>query len=327
MSIYDYITFTDIITSKTDWLWYPYIPKGKVTIIMGDSGEGKTTLALNIAASVSNGKPFWGGEDRVPADVIYQTAEDGLSDTIKPRLEAANADCSRIHTINELDRGFELTDERLPDVIQELGAELVIIDPIQAFLGPKVDMNRANEIRPYMSYLAGIANQYNCAVVLIGHLNKNTGAKAAYRAIGSIDITAAARSVLIVAKDKGAPENRVVAHIKSSLAPQGKTVAFELGDNSGFAYKGEYKADIDDLLLGIASGREKVSDRAREMILKFMPDSESEVPAAQVIEAAANEGISPDTLGCVKRAMGIGSKKRDGVWYWRYNSKNERLKE
>ena len=166
----------DVETKKVEFLWYPYIPYGKLTIIQGDPGEGKTTAVLQIAALLTKGEKLpEDDQEREPVNVIYQTAEDGLADTVKPRLEAAGADCSRVLVIDESEQGLSMSDLRIEEAIKQTGAKLVILDPIQAYLGSGVDMHRANEIRPVMKHLGDIAEKYNCAIILIGHMNKASG--------------------------------------------------------------------------------------------------------------------------------------------------------
>lgn len=227
---------------QIEWLFYPFIPFGKVTIIQGDPGEGKTTMVLQIIAKLTKGEAIFprqeqkieeknGAEMPVdsnvdnlmePVNVIYQTAEDGLGDTIKPRLLAAGADCSRVLVIDDREQPLTMLDIRLEEAIVQTKARLVVLDPIQGFLGAEVDMHRANEIRPLMKRVAVLAEKYHCAIILIGHMNKNSNGKSSYRGLGSIDFQAAARSVLIVGRIKDEPEVRVVCHVKSSLAPEGK---------------------------------------------------------------------------------------------------------
>ena len=131
------IHMEDVISKEVSWLWYPYIPFGKITVIEGDPGEGKTTLILKIAALLSKGLPLPCTDDipYEPMAVIYQTAEDGLEDTIKPRLEQAGADCSKIRAIDESEKELTMSDERLEQAIIETNAKLIILDPIQAYIG------------------------------------------------------------------------------------------------------------------------------------------------------------------------------------------------
>lgn len=167
------INMADVETKKVEFLWYPYIPYGKLTIIQGDPGEGKTTAVLQIAALLTKGEKLpEDDQEREPVNVIYQTAEDGLADTVKPRLEAAGADCSKVLVIDESEQGLSMSDLRIEEAIKQTGAKLVILDPIQAYLGSGVDMHRANEIRPVMKHLGDIAEKYNCAIILIGHAEK-----------------------------------------------------------------------------------------------------------------------------------------------------------
>ncbi|WP_330602451.1 AAA family ATPase [Anaerocolumna chitinilytica] len=198
---------------------YNYI---KSFLIEGDPGEGKTTLALTLAALLSRGQPLPCDEDipYEPINIIYQIAEDGIDDTIKPRLEKANADCSKIHVIDETEKELGMTDERLEQAIAETKAKLVILDPIQTYIGSDVDMHRANEIRFVLKRLGIIAEKYGCAIVLIGHMNKASGSKSTYRGLGSIDIQATVRSVLLVAKIPDKPNIRIMAQDKSVLRRQ-----------------------------------------------------------------------------------------------------------
>ena len=153
----------------------------------GDPGEGKTTLVLQIIARLTKGESIINEDANPPINVIYQTAEDGLADTIKPRLLAANADCSKVLVIDDKDTPLTMRDVRLEQAIIETNAKLVVLDPIQGFLGADVDMHRANEIRPVMKHIAELAEKYKCAIILIGHMNKCSMGKSAYRGLGSID--------------------------------------------------------------------------------------------------------------------------------------------
>ncbi|MCT4618243.1 MAG: AAA family ATPase [Marinisporobacter sp.] len=205
------INMKDIEVKEVEWLWKPYIPSGKITILQGDPGEGKTTMILAVASSLTTGSalPLMDAIDI--SRVIYQTAEDGLGDTIKPRLLSTGAECSNIIVIDESEKELTLSDERIERAIIETGAKLVIIDPLQAYLGAKVDMHRVNEIRPIFKNLAFVAEKTGCAIVVVGHMNKSGGSKGMYRGLGSIDISAAARSVLVVGRVKDDPNIRIMA--------------------------------------------------------------------------------------------------------------------
>ena len=311
-----------IEATETEWLWYPYIPYGKVTIIQGDPGEGKTTLALNIAAALTRGKTVTGdtvdpvsGKELFPVPVLFQTAEDGLADTVKPRLVAADADCGYISGVDESHYPLTITDGRLEEALRLTNARLVILDPLQAYLGSDVDMHRANEIRPVMSYLANMAEQFGCAIVLIGHMNKNMGAKAAYRGLGSIDLTAAARSVLLVARDKSDPDRRIVMQIKSSLAREGKPVAFRLGENNAFTFEGECEADPENVLMGLGTSQPKQSDLARDFLRAELESGE--MKAVQVLlDKAVKKGLSIDSLRIAKKELNVRSIKHEKIWFW-----------
>ena len=309
------IKMSDVEPTKVEWLWYPYIPYGKVTIIQGDPGEGKTTLILNLAALLSKGEKLPESEEKSdPINIIYQTAEDGLSDTVKPRLIAANADDERITVIDESKSELSLTDERLEQAIIETKAKLVILDPLQAYIGANVDMHRANEIRPVMKHLSEVAQRQQCAVVLIGHLNKAIGMKSSYRGLGSIDIPASARSVLLVGRIKDNPTIRVMAQIKSSLAPEGEPIAFELNKETGFRFIGKYDISIDDLLNGVATTSKLEQG---EKLLRDMLSDGSAIKQKQLQQQAKIRNISERTLNEAKKNVGVKSFRSNNEWYWK----------
>lgn len=316
------INMEEVISKEVEWLWYPYIPYGKITIIEGDPGEGKTTLVLKLAAALSNGLPLPCGDDGdcEPIRIIYQTAEDGIDDTVKPRLELAGADCSKIRVIDETEKELCMTDDRLEQAIIETGARLIILDPIQAYIGSKVDMHRANEIRPVLKHLGMIAEKYNCAVILIGHMNKASGSKSTYRGLGSIDIQATARSVLLVARLRDKPNIRIMAHDKSSLAPAGDAIGFEMTEDRGMVCIGPYDITIDELLAGNEGRGKKKLDVAESFIKEFFGTA-NEVAANDILEGAAQRGIKRNTLLSAKKKLGVTSKKcklADGTSIWKW---------
>ena len=310
------IRMSEVDTQTVEWLWEPYIPFGKVTIVQGNPGEGKTTFALRLAAACTNRKPFPHMAAHEPFNVIYQTAEDGLGDTIKPRLMEAEADLDRVLVIDESKQGLSLSDERIERAIRQTRARLIILDPIQAYVGEKTDMNKANEIRPMFRRLAEIAERTGCAVILIGHLNKAAGGQSAYRGLGSIDFRAAARSVLLIGRVKREPNVRVIVHDKSSLAPEGKPIAFCLDPETGFSWIGEYDITADELLSGAGGNTATKTEQAERLILDLLADGK-ELASEDIVKAAAEAGISERTVQNAKRNMGgvLGARRVGGQWY------------
>lgn len=317
------INMEQVEIEKIDWLLYPFIPFGKVTIVQGDPGEGKTTMVLQIIAKLTKGEavlPSGSDEpaleektmDLEPVNVIYQTAEDGLGDTIKPRLLSAGADCSRVMVIDDNDQALTMMDARLEEAIIKTNARLVVLDPIQGFLGTAVDMHRANEIRPLMKRVAVLAEKYHCAIILIGHMNKNSNGKSSYRGLRSIDFQAAARSVLIVGRIKDEPEIRVVCHVKSSLAPEGKSIAFRLDKDTGFEWIGEYDISTDDLLSGDNRGQK--IHAAKEFLKEIL--ASGSVAQTKVAEEAESRRIKKKTLWNAKKELEIDSVKIGNQWFW-----------
>lgn len=329
------INMESVKVEQIEWLLYPFIPFGKVTIIQGDPGEGKTTMVLQIIAKLTRGEPILlnkksqkeaqqDSEENLkqevlsqdntiqPVNVIYQTAEDGLGDTIKPRLLAAGADCSRVLVIDDREQPLTMVDVRIEEAIMQTKARMVVLDPIQGFLGTDVDMHRANEIRPLMKRMAVLAEKYHCAIILIGHMNKNSNGKSSYRGLGSIDFQAAARSVLIVGRLKDEPETRVMCHVKSSLAPEGKSVAFRLDKETGFQWIGEYDISADDLLSGDVRGQK--SRIAKEFLLDILADGG--MAQKKIEEEASKQGIKKKTLRNAKQELEIDSVKRGNQWFW-----------
>ena len=263
---------SEVEETVVQWLWYPFIPFGKVTLIQGNPGKGKTWLAMAIAAYCTNGKELPNALPIEPFNVLYQTAEDGIADTIKPRLAKCGADMTRVRFINEEEKQLSMTDDRIEKAIRQNNVRLMIMDPIQAYLGSNVDMNRANEIRPLFRHLSTIAERTGCAIVLIGHLNKSSGSQSDYRSLGSIDIAAAVRSILFVEKVEKEKEQdiRVVYQQKDSLAKKENPVAFSLGEE-GLTWLGEYDISIEDLLMGKAGTKKETKlEKAQKLILELL---------------------------------------------------------
>ena len=295
------IQMSSVQSAEVRWLWYPYIPLGKLTIVQGDPGEGKTTLVLALIAALTRGEALPEcNSAEPPMTAIYQTAEDGLADTIKPRLETMGADCSRVFVIDESRKELSMLDERLEIAIHETEARLVVLDSVQAYLGSDVDMHRANEIRPILKRVASLAEQNNCAVILIGHMNKAQGLKASYRGLGSIDFRAAARSVLLVGRMKGDPSVRVMAQPYFAVAAQ---AASEMA--------------IKILWMRCAASINSLAPEGRSMSFslgELLEDGDG-FPSDELTAFAESLGISERTLKIAKRNVGVVSERRGGKWY------------
>ena len=310
------LCYKDIEQTSVEWLWFPYIPFGKLTIIQGNPGEGKTYFTMMLTAACTNRKLFPNMEDIEPFNVIYQTAEDGMGDTIKPRLVEAGADLSRVMVIDDSEEVLTLSDDRIEKAVRQNHVRLVIIDPVQAFIGADVDMNRANEVRPVFRKLGMIAEKTSCAIVLIGHLNKSSGTQSTYRGLGSIDIMAAVRSLIFIGKVRKDPTTRVLIHEKSSLAPPGETMAFKLGDEEGFRWVGASEISADELLDGKeGKATETKLERGAKLIQELLVDK-NEISIRKLDDKAKEQGISGRTMRDVR------SRMKNELEYW-INEKQE----
>ena len=275
-------------------------------ILCDKNADRKKAIAETITIKVPEAEelvPMLCYEDIEPFNVIYQTAEDGMGDTIKPRLVEAGADLSRVMVIDDTEEALTLSDDRIEKAVRQNQVRLVIIDPVQAFIGADVDMNRANEVRPVFRKLGMIAEKTGCAIVLIGHLNKSSGTQSTYRGLGSIDIMAAVRSLIFIGKVRKDPTTRVLIHEKSSLAPPGETMAFKLGDEEGFRWVGAYEISADELLDGKeGKATETKLERGAKLIRELLADKK-EISIRELDEKAKEQGISGRTMRDVRSRM------------------------
>ena len=305
------IKMSEIQPEPVRWLWEPYIPTGAITLLQGDGSAGKTAAALAIAAAVSIGAALPGSSRTAPARVIIQNAEDSYPKTIKPRLELSGADCSMIESIAEDGRELTFSDERIEQSIERTGATLCIFDPVQAYIGG-ANMNSANGVRPLMKRLGDIAARHGCAMLIVGHLSKKSG-QSQYRGLGSIDIFAAARSVLTVGRSDACGDSRIIVNNKNNLAPAGSPQTFSIDASGRLAWLGECDATIDELL-----GNRKKPDnqfaKARKLVETALANGS--IPAAEMMQMAEEQSISPKTLNRAKDALGVISVKRGDRWHW-----------
>ena len=307
-------TFAEIDAEEIRWLWKPYIAFGKITVIQGDPGTGKTTLALAIAALISQKRRMpTGGGKPTAGNVIFQSGEDSPKDTIKPRLMACKADCSKI-AFMETDSGLDL--KMFEEAVIGTEAKLVVIDPFQAFLTTNQDITSTKNMRPLLRELANVAERTGAAIVIIGHMNKNDRAKGIYRGLGSIDITAAARSVLLIGKRKNNENVRFMAQIKNNLSAFGKTVSFTINKRGGVEFLGE--CDIsEDELLSAADDKKSKYQIAKDTITAMLVDGDAKSNA--IFDACMKAGVSAPTMTYVKKQLGIKSVRKIDDWYWTLN--------
>lgn len=328
------VCLKDVKPERVSWLWGGRIPFGKLTLMEGDPGLGKSTIFLDLAARVSKGAAMPasdGHEAAGPSDVVILTAEDGLSDTVRPRLEAAGADLARIHSLRAIrkDDGEEVFPtlsedlEQIERAIIETGAKLVGIDPVVSFIGSETNTWRDQDVRRILAPLAALAERLGVAIVLIRHLTKSNGAPAIYRGGGSIGFVAAVRSALLVARDPEEENRVVIASVKSNLAVKPGSLAYRL-ESAGTAARVVWDTtpvsiSADDLLAAQASGEDRT---ARGEAADFLRSAlgEGPCPADEVRREARKAGISDRTLDRAKAALGVTASREGfgsgGVWKW-----------
>lgn len=230
--------FSAIESRKPEWLWYPYLPKGKIVLLSAMPGTGKTFFSLYLCSVISRGGIFFGEPEdtrRLPYFAVYQTAEDGVADTLKARLEMMipTPDYRYIYNVDESECPLSFSE---PDMIEEIlrykHPALMIFDPLQAYLGADVDMHRANQVRPVMARIGALAEKYNCTMLFVMHHSKMQQSNALYSVLGSVDIPAVARSMLMLDKNPENDEQLILSHSKSSLAQHGQSIIFHIEDGN-----------------------------------------------------------------------------------------------
>jgi hypothetical protein len=327
----DVVAMSDVTATHVDYLVDPQIPIGKLTLLEGDPSSGKTYCALSIAAAVTTGKaPFPSilvdgeAEGRTPQNVLYISVEDDIADTLKPRFLKLGGDTDRFFAVKGVIQphsegpakhsAFDFSDMALLDAtLRELRIRFLVIDPIQGFLGAKVDMNRANEVRPLLAALSELAAKHSCAPLLIRHLNKASQGKSMYRGMGSIDFTAAARSVLLAGRHPTLPDSYVMVHTKCSVGPRAHSMRYEI-DDLGLHWKGEVHLSADDILQPAAGPRSLESAKSFfQEILRDGPKSSEEVS-----KLATKSGLSARTLDRGKKELGVVSRPSGFRGPWTY---------
>jgi hypothetical protein len=327
----------DVAPERVRWLWRGRIPRGKVAVLDGDPGVGKSTITLSVAAKVTTGAPFPDGHRPEPADVLLLSAEDDIADTIRPRLEAAGADLDRVEVLTDVceqdapPRPAELPADldRLEAVVKDRAAALVVVDPLMAFLAGTVDAHRDQDVRRALAPLAAMAARTGAAVVVVRHMNKGPASNPLYRGGGSIGIIGAARAGLLAAFDPDDDGRRVLAMTKSNLAAIPEALAYrlvtdELRGVAKVVWDGTTGHTAADLLR--APARDDDEAPARSEAEAFLADllAEGPVPTRQVQAEAREAGMAWRTverakasLGVVAERVGKPGPKGDAAYYWR----------
>jgi hypothetical protein len=322
------ILLSQVMPEQVEWLWEGRIPRGKLTVVDGDPGTGKSAMIMDLAARVSAGRAMPDGSGgSAAAGVVILSAEDGLHDTVRPRLDAAQGNPSRVLALTTTDDGnggrrLLSLPQDIPLIergIDRVEADLVTIDPLVAFFGDKTDSHRDQDVRRVLADLAALAEWTGAAIVVIRHLNKSVGGNALYRGGGSIGIIAAARSGLLVAKDPEDEDRRILAAQKSNLAKAAPSFTFSLEEAVNEAVRvtwhGEAPWGAGVLLSsnydeGRRTQAEKASVFLREM-LKSGP-----VPTRLILERGSEAGHSKRTLERVKGDLGVKSTRQGNEWNW-----------
>lgn len=324
----------DIVSASVSWLWAPYLARGKLAVLDGDPGTGKSFVTIDLACRVSRGKhmPGAGGVAAPPATVLLMNAEDDARDTIRPRVLAAGGDPERVRVFAAPGIGLTRV-PRFPDdfaaldaAVRETRAALVVIDPMMAFFPPDVSANNNQAVCAALLPLSALAASTGACVVLVRHLRKSGGASAAYRGLGSIGILGTARTGLMIARHPDDPELRVLALSKTNIGPPGQSLGFRLGRSAPGGstvvdWTGPLDVTPDDLFgagLPLRAGA-RTRERATEWLREFLADGTRR--ATDVHAAARAAGIPDRTLARVKVTAGVKSdaiKEGEKIeWWWR----------
>jgi hypothetical protein len=330
------VRLSDVQPECVQWLWPARIPLGKVSLLDGDPGLGKSLMTLDLTARATTGRamPDGTGSDlSAPTDVVLLTAEDGLGDMVRPRLEAAGADLHRVHALTWID---DHTEKRMPtladvdaleSVIQQTGARLVIVDPLMAFLPGEVNSYRDQDVRRLLAPLAALAERTGAAVVVVRHLTKAIGNNPIYRGGGSIGIIGAVRSALLVAKDPDDVDGRrrILASTKCNLAEEPSALAYHL--------ESVIDAPVPHIVWEGATGHtaavllapttDEVERSAGQEAISVLVDilADGPVSASEARKLARAAGVSDRTLDRAKAALRVKASRRGGLgaageWVW-----------
>ena len=285
----------DVPYEPPRWVLAPYIQRGKGTLIQADNGMGKTAFVCAIAAHVSTGKPLLGVQVEKPGDVLLLSVEDDLP-ILRGRIEANGGDLTKCHFLtNAAGQTFNSPD--VEAAVKQVKASLVVFDPLQAFLGAKVDMFRANETRPQLAKLFEMCDRNDCACIVIAHMSKGGGDKTPVnRALGSVDIPAAMRSVIQIIQNPENENERIAVHVKCSNAPKGDSIAYSIGDRGGVRWEG-FSNLTDGDLMTVIKRKEKGIVYENEPLVKVFNQIITDKPGGGFISYSNLKEVGAKILG------------------------------
>lgn len=309
---------SDVRPEAVEFLWHPYLPAGKLVLLAGDPGVGKSFISAALAAAISRGEGLPGFDARPPADTLILTAEDGLGDTLRPRLDRLGADASRVHATDDLlDFSEGGTLDRLRATVLSLRPALVVVDPIVSYFGGRLDWNRANQVRSVLGPLGEIAADSGACVLVVAHLSKGRAGRALHATSGSVDFGAAVRSALLAGTAGDGSEQRALCHVKSNLAAQGPSLAYSI-DDGVLTWRGTSELRAADLLAGEGEPEEIAArDEAETLLAELL--ARGEMPASEIFAEAERQGVSRRTVQRARRRLGITTDRRGfaGGAVWR----------
>lgn len=312
-----FVDLNTIEPKEVEWLWEPFIPFSMITIMEGDPGVGKSFLAMQLAAQISIGGELPEGQKLDRGRVLYLSAEDDAAYTIRPRIDAMGGDPSRIRVQGDF---LSLDEKGLNALMREVRRkppDLLILDPLFAYVPSGQDMYKPNVIRQLLSFLKDIAETGDTAVLIVRHLTKAKHDKAIYRGGGSMDVIGAARSAFLVCEHPNDSSTKLVVHIKHNIAKRGQTQSYEIySEDEGMAtlnWLGPSDITIDDLISS-EGGTAKMSalDEAIQFLRAFLKNGPE--ASTKVEKEAAARDISEKTLERARRSLGVVSKKKGKSW-------------
>jgi DNA repair protein RadA/Sms len=323
----DLVCLADVEALPVPWLWEGYLAFGMLAMLSGDPDAGKTFIALAIAADLSNCRVPLSGDPCAPVTTLYLSRENAAEYVIRPRFDALGGNAKRFHLLKggvqgagdaAIRSGITLKDiALLGDALEQTRAKLIVIDPIQSYLGAEVDAHRSNETRPVMDGLIGLAEKHNACVLVVRHLSKASGGRAIHRGLGSIDLTGAVRMEMIAGNAAGDPNSRALVQIKNNVAPRADSLGYQIlgeGMEAKLQWQGKSQLTADDLLApdAEAEGRSDIAE-AVDVLRERLSLGQTNPK-----EFAKETGIPLRTLQRAAKRLRV-KRSRDGEsgpWFW-----------